>query len=217
MIYSLYNISEGILKSITKASKDLITNASQYLFREHSQSEADLSTRWTVSRDWHILPWSVKVDRAQVKSKNRGRHDYRTLLTIANSAVKSSPALPIYRQSWVISFWKSELRIKRRKTLLQKTWKLKVVSGSSAPQWRTSQRISKSLLKVFLFGKWFSCRGIVNSFLRLHQRRSMMALIWNDSDWTSVQFCQELRKTDKKHCGIVYILWNFETIHCKTI
>ena len=109
------------------------------------------------------LPWSVKVDRAQVKSKNRGRHDYRTLLTIANSAVKSSPALPIYRQSWVISFWKSELRIKRPKTLLQKTWKLKVVSGSSAPQWRTSQRISKSLLKVFLFNsKCFSCRGIVN-------------------------------------------------------
>ena len=163
MIYSLYNISEGILKSITKASKDLITNASQYLFREHSQSEADLSTRWTVSRDWHILPWSVKVDRAQVKSKNRGRHDYRTLLTIANSAVKSSPALPIYRQSWVISFWKSKLRIKRPKTLLQKTWKLKVVSGSSAPQWRTSQRISKSLLKVFLLNsKCFSCRGIVN-------------------------------------------------------
>ena len=111
------------------------------------------------------LPWSVKVDRAQVKSKNRGRHDYRTLLTIANSAVKSSPALPIYRQSWVISFWKSELRIKRPKTLLQKTWKLKVVSGSSAPQWRTSQRISKSLLKVFLFGKCFSCRGIFSNFI----------------------------------------------------
>ena len=164
MIYSNYTTNnEGILKNITRASKDLITNASHYLFCEHSQSEADLSTRWTVSRDWHILPWSVKVDRAQVKSKNRGRHDYRTLLTIANSAVKSSPALPIYRQSWVISFWKTGLRIKRPKTLLQKTWKLKVVSGSSAPQWRTSQRISKSLLKVFLSNsKCFSCRGIVN-------------------------------------------------------
>ena len=32
MIYSLQKISDGILKSITKASEDLITNASQYLF-----------------------------------------------------------------------------------------------------------------------------------------------------------------------------------------
>ena len=45
MIYSIYTNNEGGIKNITKASKDLITNASHYLFREHSQSEADLSTR----------------------------------------------------------------------------------------------------------------------------------------------------------------------------
>ena len=169
------------------------------------------------------LPWSVKVDRAQVKSKNRGRHDYRTLLTIANSAVKSSPALPIYRQSWVISFWKSGLKIKCPKLCCRKhenlKWSVAPVHrnggrarGFQKACWRYSCLIANVFVAAVL---WTDLMR--PSFLWLHQHRSMMALIWNDSDWTSVQFCQELRKTDKKHCGIVYNIWNFETIHSKTI